>query len=70
MENLLRKFGFERSGGKGSHEKWVRLPEDHIIVLATHGKEIPQYQIRQVIAALRHSGLIGDDEDEDKRPKT
>lgn len=62
LEGLLRKFGFEISGGKGSHTKWTRLPENDVLTIATHTKEVPRYQLKQVIKALMDAKLLEDEE--------
>lgn len=59
LETLLSRLGFASFGGKGSHEVWGRrdLPDLHIVV-ATHSKEVPIYQLRQIEKSLKKRGLI------------
>lgn len=59
LETLLKRCGFEKFGGKGSHEVWGRrdLPDIHIVI-ATHSKEIPRYQLRQIEKSLEKRGLL------------
>ncbi|MBI4366586.1 MAG: type II toxin-antitoxin system HicA family toxin [Deltaproteobacteria bacterium] len=59
LDTLLSQLGFRRFGGKGSHEVWGRkdLPDLHIVV-ATHTKEVPRYQLRQIEKGLKKRGLI------------
>ena len=59
LETLLNQLGFERFGGKGSHQVWGRkdLPDLHIVV-ATHSKEVPFYQLRQIEKSLKKRGLL------------
>lgn len=54
---LLRRLGFVKKGGKGSHERWV-MAGVGVIVLATHDKEVKPYQLKQVILVLRSARLI------------
>lgn len=59
LVTLLSRFGFKRYGGKGSHEVWgdEKVADLHI-VLATHTKEIPRYQLRQIIKSLKKRSLL------------
>ncbi|HCU25106.1 MAG TPA: hypothetical protein DF383_08815 [Deltaproteobacteria bacterium] len=59
LETLLNRLGFQRLGGKGSHEVWGRkdIPDLHIVI-ATHSKEIPFYQLKQIERSLKKRGLI------------
>ena len=59
LENLLHRLGFQKFGGKGSHEVWGRedIPDLHIVI-ATHSKEVPFYQLRQIERSLKKRGLI------------
>lgn len=59
LETLLGRLGFEHFGGKGSHEVWGRkdLPDLHIVI-ATHSKEVPYYQLRQIEKSLKKRGLL------------
>jgi predicted RNA binding protein YcfA (HicA-like mRNA interferase family) len=50
LRTLLVKLGWLLDGGKGSHEVWKKGLQR--IVLATHGKEIPRYQIKSVKQAV------------------
>ena len=59
LETLLGQLGFGSLGGKGSHKVWGRkdLPDIHIVI-ATHSKEVPIYQLRQIEKSLKKRGLI------------
>lgn len=59
LETLLMRLGFQKFRGKGSHEVWGRkdVPDLHIVI-ATHNKEVPRYQLRQVEASLSRRGFI------------
>lgn len=59
LETLLARLGLQRFRGKGSHEVWGKKGiADLHIVIATHSKEVPSYQLRQIEASLRKRGLI------------
>ncbi|MBI4366876.1 MAG: type II toxin-antitoxin system HicA family toxin [Deltaproteobacteria bacterium] len=59
LTTFLHQLGFARFGGKGSHEVWGRndLPDVHIVI-ATHVKEVPRYQLRQIEKSLSKRGLL------------
>lgn len=59
LETLLGRLKFLKLGGRGSHEVWGRkdLADLHIVV-ATHSKEVPVYQLRQIEKSLKKRGLI------------
>ena len=67
LEGLLKKFGFQISGGKGSHIKWTRLPENNVLTIATHKKEVQRYQLKQVIRTLMDAKLLEDKEEIDEK---
>ncbi len=59
LDTLLGRLGFKVFGGKGSHEVWGHPKfEDLHMVIATHSKEIPQYQLRQMTKSLKKRGLL------------
>ena len=58
METLLKRLGFLRTRGKGSHEVWKHPELSGAIILATHSKEVKRYQIKQVELFLREGGLV------------
>lgn len=59
LETLLSRFGFKRYGGRGSHEVWGHPDfSDLHIVIATHTKDLPRYQLRQIAKSLRKRGLL------------
>lgn len=65
LEGLLKNFGFRLTGGRGSHTKWF-LENCGIIVISSHDKSVPKYQMEQSLAVLTKSGLIKGDENEKK----
>ena len=59
LETLLGQLGLEKMRGKGSHEVWGKKEiSDLHIVIATHTKEVPMYQLRQIENSLKKRGLI------------
>lgn len=59
LETLLKQLGFNRLHGKGSHEVWGKKDiTDLHIVIATHKKEVPFYQLKQIEKSLKKRGLI------------
>lgn len=59
LETVLKRFGFSEHGGKGSHKVWGHSQYADIhIVIATHSKEVPQYQIRQIEKSLTKRGIL------------
>ena len=59
LETLLMRFGFEKFSGKGSHQVWGKrdIPDLHIVI-ATHSKEVPSYQLKQIVNSLSKRGFI------------
>ena len=45
-ESILTHWGFEKRGGKGSHQNWKHPKEPVILTIAVHGKELPRYITR------------------------
>lgn len=59
LETLLTRLGFQRFRGRGSHEVWGRQDlQDLHVVIATHSKEVPFYQLKQIEKSLRKRSLI------------
>ncbi len=59
LETLFKRFGFSEYGGKGSHKVWGHPQYTDIhIVIATHSKEVPRYQLRQIEKSLTKKGLL------------
>lgn len=59
LETLLAHLGFVKLRGKGSHEVWGHNEyADVHIVIATHNKEVPRYQLRQIENSLAKRGLL------------
>ncbi len=59
LETLLIRLGFSRFRGKGSHAVWGRKDiADLHIVIATHSKEVPFYQLKQIEISLKKRSLI------------
>lgn len=52
VRTLLKKLGWALRNKVGSHEHWSL--NDKRITIATHGKEIPFYQIRQIKKELEN----------------
>ena len=50
LETLLKQLGWSISNQKGSHVSWKY--KDKRVTVATHGKEVPAYQIKQIKKAL------------------
>jgi predicted RNA binding protein YcfA (HicA-like mRNA interferase family) len=46
LRTLLSQLGWVLDRTRGSHEYWKK--QNHLIVLATHIKELPRYQMKQV----------------------
>jgi predicted RNA binding protein YcfA (HicA-like mRNA interferase family) len=56
---ILHHFGFAKMRGKGSHVVWGHADyQDIHIVIATHTKEVPRYQLRQIIKSMKNRGLL------------
>ena len=59
LETLLLRLEFVKLRGKGSHEVWGHKDyEDIHIVMATHTKEVPVYQLRQIEKSLKSRRII------------
>jgi predicted RNA binding protein YcfA (HicA-like mRNA interferase family) len=59
LHALLKTLGFLKFRGKGSHEVWGHTDYTEVhIVLATHSKEVPKYQLKQIVKALSKRGLL------------
>ena len=50
LRTLLKMEGFELDHQKGSHQFWKRATQRY--VLATHGKDLKLYQIKQAMEVL------------------
>ncbi len=46
LRTLLKKLGWVLDRTKGSHEQWLG-PKGQRMTLATHSKDLKQYQIRE-----------------------
>jgi predicted RNA binding protein YcfA (HicA-like mRNA interferase family) len=59
LNTLLSKLGLELFRGKGSHRVWGHrnYPDLHIVI-ATHGKDVPKYQLKQIENSLKKRGII------------
>lgn len=59
LETLLTRLGFRKFRGKGSHEVWghTEIADIHIVI-ATHTKEVPSYQLKQIEKSLKQRGKI------------
>ena len=57
--NLVKKVGFQKIGGKGSHEVWchpsyrIDTPLSDIITLQTVRGKAKPYQVQQVVKFIR-----------------
>ena len=57
--NLVRKAGFQKIGGKGSHEVWyhpsyrIDVPLSDIITLQSVKGKAKPYQVQQVVKFIR-----------------
>lgn len=59
LETLFERLGFKKLRGKGSHEVWGKKEvQDLHFVIATHSKEIPSYQLKQIENSLTKRGLL------------
>jgi predicted RNA binding protein YcfA (HicA-like mRNA interferase family) len=54
LRAIIRKAGFKRRPGKGSHEVWQHslLPGDRIVISGKDGDDAQPYQEREVAEAL------------------
>ncbi|MBX7148715.1 type II toxin-antitoxin system HicA family toxin [bacterium] len=59
LETLLSRLGFIKIRGKGSHEVWGhhQYPDIHIVI-ASHSKDVPSYQLRQIKKSLQTRGIL------------
>jgi predicted RNA binding protein YcfA (HicA-like mRNA interferase family) len=54
LEADLRKAGFTRQPGKGSHRRWVHhLYLGHVAIASQEGDDAKRYQERQVADAIQ-----------------
>jgi predicted RNA binding protein YcfA (HicA-like mRNA interferase family) len=54
LEADLRKAGFTRQSGKGSHRRWVHtLYPGHVAISGQEGDDAKRYQERQVAEAIQ-----------------
>lgn len=51
LRTLLNKEGFSLHRTSGSHEVWIR--GERTLVLATHGKDLKPYQIKEAREILK-----------------
>ena len=59
LETLLTRLDFQKFHGKGSHEVWGHKNYTDVhIVIATHTKDVPFYQLRQIEKSLKQRGLL------------
>jgi predicted RNA binding protein YcfA (HicA-like mRNA interferase family) len=59
LATLLQRLGFVSMHGRGSHEVWgSKAYSDIHIVVATHSKDVPIYQLRQIEKSLKKRGLV------------
>ncbi|MDD2709909.1 MAG: type II toxin-antitoxin system HicA family toxin [Verrucomicrobiae bacterium] len=52
LESILKKAGFVREAGKGSHRKWRHATGTMIIMSGNPGHDAKRYQEKQVSEAL------------------
>ena len=52
VDQVLHDFGYIRREGKGSHTVYQHPDRDTPIVVAAHGKDVPAYIVKQVLAAI------------------
>jgi predicted RNA binding protein YcfA (HicA-like mRNA interferase family) len=52
VDYLLTDYGFVKREGKGSHTVYQHPDEATPIVVAAHGKHVPAYVVKQVLAAI------------------
>ncbi|MBU0506896.1 MAG: type II toxin-antitoxin system HicA family toxin [bacterium] len=59
LDTLLTHLEFKKYRGKGSHEVWGHKDYSDVhIVIATHTKEVPRYQQKQIFKILNKRGLL------------
>jgi predicted RNA binding protein YcfA (HicA-like mRNA interferase family) len=52
LTQLLNDFGFVKRQGKGSHTVFQHAQQDNPVVIAAHGQHVPQYIVKQALAAI------------------
>jgi predicted RNA binding protein YcfA (HicA-like mRNA interferase family) len=52
VEQTIMDYGFARREGKGSHTVYQHRDEDTPLVVATHGKAVPVYIVKQALAVI------------------
>jgi predicted RNA binding protein YcfA (HicA-like mRNA interferase family) len=52
LEQVLADYGFVKRAGKGSHTVFQHPDEANPITVAVHGKHVPVYIVKQVLAAI------------------
>jgi predicted RNA binding protein YcfA (HicA-like mRNA interferase family) len=52
LDQVLVDYGFINREGKGSHTVYQHPGEETPIVVAVHGKHVPAYIVKQVLAAI------------------
>jgi predicted RNA binding protein YcfA (HicA-like mRNA interferase family) len=57
LKSILRKAGFTRKAGKGSHTVWQhpRLPDKRVVLSGHDGDDAKHYQVKQVREAIREA---------------
>jgi predicted RNA binding protein YcfA (HicA-like mRNA interferase family) len=73
LDRVLTDYGFVKREGKGSHQIYQHSARATPLVVASHGKHVPAYVVKQALAAI--DALIDsldsenreDDEDENAR---
>ncbi len=57
LKGMLRKAGFRRRSGKGSHTVWEhpRLPDKRVVLSGRDGDDAKPYQMNQVREAIREA---------------
>jgi predicted RNA binding protein YcfA (HicA-like mRNA interferase family) len=55
LKSMLRKAGFQRRAGKGSHTVWnhPRWPDKNVVLSGPDGDDAKNYQVKQVRDAIR-----------------
>ena len=53
LESRLRKSGFQRLEGKGSHRKWFHPKGIHLVISGKSGADAKPYQEKQVEEAIK-----------------
>ena len=52
LDSVLRDYGFEPRGGKGSHTVYQHPNDEAPIVVAAHGAHVPVYIVKQILDAI------------------